>query len=212
MAGYFIYSLDATAYQQLTTSPTSEQCLVLANPIVDGLDEMLVEYEEEADPEKWPLELHALAESIRKRLASPDWYADLNYGDAAIWYQILRQLDDEPGQMLGMDFRCENDGFLYWDAASIAAKHGAPMMAERKFGNSGFRYTGKSRGKINLMYSFYQPPQVVQLLAQLETAIPHFENLLGDEGGNREQFFEGLLEPVRTLAAEGRVMWVHTDT
>ncbi len=56
MAGYFIYSLDAEAFQQLTTSPTIEQSLFLAKPILSDLEDMLEEYdgEEAADPAKWP--------------------------------------------------------------------------------------------------------------------------------------------------------------
>ena len=215
MAGYNIYSLDAGVFQQLTTSPTIEQCLVLANPIVEDLESLLDEYgdDEAADPKKWPLKRDALAETIRKRLTSPDWYADLTYGDAAIWDQILGQLDDEPGEELGVSFRCENDGFLYWDAANLAAKYGASMMAEPKFGNSGFRSSGKSRGDLELIYTYYLPPQVQQLLQQLEKVAPKFEKLSDDdEEGDRAQFFTGLLEPVRRIAAEGRVMWVQTDT
>jgi hypothetical protein len=212
MAGYYIYSLDAKKFEQLTTSPTIEQCRILASPLVDDLEDMIVEYEDEADPKKWPLDLDDFTESIRKRLVSQDWYADFNYGDAAVWGTIIWQLTDEPGEKLGVDFRCDNDGFLYWNAAKLAAKHGAPMMTEPKFGGSGFRYSGKSRGDIDLNYTFYLPPQVQQLLKQLEKAVPHFETLPEDEDGDRDQFFRGLLEPVRTLAAEGRVMWVQTDT
>jgi hypothetical protein len=86
-------------------------------------------------------------------------------------------------------------------------------MAEPAFGNGGFRYSGKSKSEVELVYSIYLPPQVQQLLAQLEAAAPHFESLPDDvEDGDRAQFFRGLLAPVRTLAAEGRVMWVQTDT
>lgn len=214
MAGYYIYSLDGRVFQQLTTTPTKEQALVLAGSIVDDLEDLLDEYgdDEAADPEKWPLDRAELAEVIQKRLASPDWYADLNFGDAAIWDTVLYSLMDEAGESIGLGFRCENDGFLYWDAAEMAASHGAPMMAEPNFGGSGFRYSGKSQGDIGLTYSFYLPAQTQQLLKQLEKAIPHFEKLPDDDDGERAQFFEGLLEPVRKIIAEGRMMWVQTDT
>ncbi len=214
MAGYFIYSLDAAAFEQLTAAPTAEQGLALADVVVDDLEDLMDEYDEDdaADPKKWPSDRKRLAESIAKRLAMPDWYADLTMGDAAIWDQILRSWMDEPGAELGLDFRCDNDGMLYWDAAGIAAKRGAPMMAEPHFGNAGFRYSGKSKSDVELMYTFYLPAQVKQLLAQLEKAAPHFETLPDEEGGDRDQFFQGLLEPVKQIVAEGRVMWVQTDT
>lgn len=41
--------------------------------------------------------------------------------------------------------------------------------------------------------------------AQLET-------LSDVEGGERGQFFQGLLEPVKRIVEAGRVMWVATDT
>jgi hypothetical protein len=214
MAGYFIYSLDSDVFRKLTTAPTKEQALVLADSIIDDLADLLDEYGDgdAADPAKWPLDREALAESIRKRLASRDWYADLTMGDAAIWDNLLYNLSDEAGETIGIDFQCENDGFLYWDAAEIAAEHGAPMMAEPKFGNSGFRHSGKSRGDIQLMYTFYLPAQTEKLLRQLEKAVPHFETLPDEEDGDRDQFFQGLLEPVRRIVAAGRVMWVQTDT
>lgn len=216
MAGYSICSLDAQVFQQLTTAPTMEQCLLLADSALHGLDEALDEYSNDlaADPNKWPTDREALAKSIQNRLTSADWYADLTFGDACIWdHNVLGALADEAGQQIGIDFQCENDCFLYWDAAEIAAEHGASMMAEPKFGNNGFRYSGKSRTDLELLHTIYLPADVEKLLQQLEDVLPHFESL-PDEGadGNYAQFFEGLLEPVRRICAAGRVMWVQTDT
>jgi len=86
------------------------------------------------------------------------------------------------------------------------------MMAEQRFGNSGFRYSGKSRGDIELMYTFYLPAQTQRLLKQLEKAVAYFETLPDEKDGDRDQFFQGLLEPVRRIVAAVRVMWVQTDT
>lgn len=201
-------------FQQLTTAPTMAHCLILADFVLDGLEEALDEYgdEDAADPSKWPLDRKLLAERIRKRLASADWYSDLTMGDAEIWYTVLRGLMEEPGQQIGIGFQCENEGFLYWDAAEIAARHGAPMMAEPMFGNRGFRNSGKSRGDVELIYTIYLPQQSRQLLNQLEKAVPHFEALPDEEDNERAQFFQGLLEPIRQIVAAGRVMWVQTDT
>jgi hypothetical protein len=224
VAGYHINSLDPTVWEQLTTAPTSEQGLVLAGGVRNDLRDMLADYEggddddeEDADdtapdPAKWPLDRRLLAEAIRRRLASPDWYADLTMGDADIWDNILYSLADRPGKKIGIGFRCENDGLLYWDAAGVAARHGAPMMAGPGFGNGGFRYSGRARGEFDLMYTIHPPAQVRRLLGQLERAAPHFEALPAVEYGDRDQFFRGLLEPVRRIAGAGRVMWVRTDT
>jgi hypothetical protein len=212
MAGYHIYSLDPVVFEQLTTQPTLEQCHALGDPIVDDLAEMYDEYEDEADPAKWPDDGDKLAKAIRKRLMMPDWYADLSMGDGVIWDTILHGLMNEPGEEIGIDLKCENDGYLYWDAAIIAAKQGATMMAEPKFGGSGFRYSGKSKGDIDLIYSWYTPEKVQTLLEQLEKVAPHFQTLPDKTDGERQQFFQGLLEPVRKIAAAKRVMWVQTDT
>lgn len=212
MAGYFIHSMDAKVFEQLTTSPTREQALLLADAILDESDDLLRPYDEAAEPPLWPSNRDVLADRIRERLTREDWYADLTMGNAAIWDEILHLLMDEPGEQLGIDLHCENDGFLYWDAAEMAAEHGATMMAEPHFGNSGFRYSGKSQGELDLMYTIYSVPRTRELLAQLETVIPHFEALPDDEEGDRAQFFEGLLEPVRQIVAAGRMMWVATVT
>jgi hypothetical protein len=219
MAGYVICSLDARMFEQLTTAPTIEQSLALADNVLDALDEVLDEYRDElaADHAKWSLDRVALAESIGRRLASQDWYADLTYGDAVIWCnQVLGSLTDEVGKQLGIDFRIENDG-LYWDAAEMAAGQGATMMAEPTFGGQGFRNSRKSWSELELNYAFYLPADVQKLLAQLEKVRPHFETPCDEDedeewSEEQEQFFEELLEPVRRIAEEGRVLWVQTDT
>ena len=85
-----------------------------------------------------------------------------------------------------------------------------PMLAD--FGNGGFRYSGRSRSQLELMYTVYLPPQTRHLLQQLDRVAPHFATLPDEEGGERSQFFRGLLEPVRAIVGGGRVMWVLTDT
>ena len=212
MAGFFIYSLDSSAFESLTTTPTLEQGLILADALLEELEDLLDELDGEATPETWPLEREELAVLIQKRLASSDWYSGLSPGDANIWAFTLRRLMYEAGEKLGVDFRCDNDGFLYWDAAKIAAKHGAPMMGEPVFGGSGYRYLGQPRGEQDLNYSIYLPEKTRQLLGQLESAASHFETLPDEEDGDRDQFFRGLLEPVRIIVADNRVMWVQTGT
>jgi len=210
MAGFFLYTLDAEAFEQLITAPTKGQCLSAADLVLDELDELLVEYDgdDAADPDKWPTDRLALAKAIRTRLVSPDWYSDLTWGDAAIWSDLVFQLIQDDG----MDFSNENDGLLYWDAAALAVKHGAPLMTEATFGRAGFRYAGVSVTDLDLMFTVFEPDQVQLLLEELEAVAPHFETLPATPEGDRDQFFRGLLEPVRRAAADGRVLWVQTDT
>jgi hypothetical protein len=193
MAGYFIYSLDGEKFQQLVTNPSPEQGLILADALLQNLDDILSEIDEDdedaADLKKWPADRDKLAASIIIRLAKPDWYSDLTMGDAAVLDSIVHSLTDEPGQQIGIDFRAENDGFLYWDAAGIAYKKGAKMMREPLFGNYGFRYSGKAKSDLDLMYTLYLPAQVQQLLKQLESVRPHFETLPDEPDGDRDQFF-----------------------
>src|SRR5262245_41744510 len=216
MGGYCIYSVDASVFQQLTTAPMIEQCRVLADEMLEVLEDAPREYKGgSVDPNKWPTDREALTKLLQMRLASPDWYADLTYGDAVIWDSVVSALMYDEGEQTGISCQCENDGMLYWDAAEMAAEHGAPMMAERNFGGGGFRCSGKARTDLELMYTIYLPAEVQKLLAQLEKARPHFEAMVNDDDDERvpeeyEEFFDGLLKPVRKIADAGRVMWVRT--
>lgn len=214
MAGYYIYSLDGGVFLQLTTSPTREQGLVLADFLLEGLDDLLEDFDDESEAAMWPRDREALAALIVKRLASPDWYSDLSFDNVRVWDEILFSLQDEPGDAIGIDFQCSDYESIYWDCAEIAAKKGATIMAEPAFGNSGFRYFGKPSSEYTLypMYTFHLPDQTKKLLAELEKVEPHFASLPDGEGSPREQFFEGLLPAVRDAAAKGRVLWVQTDT
>lgn len=213
MAGYHLYSFDAGVFHQLTTTPTAAQARLLAEAIAEDLEDLLDEYDEEEYTRKlWSRSVGKLAMAIQDRLARPDWYGDLRMGDAFVWDTILYLWMDEPGEELGLDLRCENDGMLYWDAAHRAARHGATRMREPLFGNSGFRYHGKARGDLDLIYSCYVPEAVVALRDELEAVAGHFEALPDEPYGERMQFFQGLLEPVRRVSQQGRVLWVQTDT
>lgn len=207
MAGYFLYTLAGGVFAQLTNSPTREQGLVLA----DHLGEVLEEAEASA---LWPRDRAALAGLIRRRLALPDWYADLSYEDARVWDEVVSSLEREPGKAIGIDFQCSDYESIYWDCAEIAASKGATMMAEATFGSSGFRYFGQpTDGRAYCpTYSLFLPEHVRKLLTQLEAVEPHFRSLPGGEESPHEQFFEGLLPTVRDAVANDRVLWVQTDT
>jgi hypothetical protein len=218
MAGYFIYSIDNGVFTQLTTSPTTEQGLALADSILEEGIEYYLNDSNDKEAARWPKDREALADVIVKRLALAEWYSDLSPNGAEVWDRIIGALDDEPGELIGIGFRCYDYDSIYWDCAEIAAEHGASMMAEPTFGGSGFRYFGKpprkhwSRPTYSPMYSLFVPEQTRTLLSQLEAVEPFFASLPDEEGSPREQFFEGLLPPVRHAAANGRVLWVQTDT
>jgi hypothetical protein len=106
---------------------------------------------------------------------------------------------------------------VYWDTAEIVEGHGATMLAEPAFGGQGFRNSRKSWSELELNYTFYLPADVQKLLAQLEKVRSHFETPCDEDedeewSQEHEEFFEGLLEPARRIAEEGRVLWVQTDT
>ena len=208
MAGYFLYTLDNDVFSQLTTSPTREQGLVFADYLRQCFDE------EEERSAMWPEDREDLSDLIVKRLARADWYSDLSYADANVWDHVVHALRGEPGERIGIDFRCSDYESIYWDCAEAAAEAGATMMAEPTFGSSGFRYFGRptSRYANYPMYSLFPPDQARQLLTQLEHVEPRFRSLPGGEGSVHEQFFEGLLPTVRDAVANGRVLWVQTDT
>lgn len=82
MAGYLLYSLDTDVFTQLTTSPTREQGLILADH----------HCQHEGRSSLWPADREALADVIVKRLAQPDWYSDLSFEDADMWDNVLNSL------------------------------------------------------------------------------------------------------------------------
>lgn len=209
MAGYYLYSLDSGVLSQLTTAPTDEQARLIAQVVAAGLSETL---EDEVTRGKWPDDLDEMTAAVKKRLAAADWYSDLTYGEAVNWDDMLHEFSGELGEALNIGFECASDWeSIYWDCANAAAEQGATMMAEPRFGNSGFRYSGNPTSEWNPfpMYTFYEPPQVRELLAQLEPIAGWFEDQGGEE---EEEFMDGLLIPVRNTAEANRVLWVQTDT
>ena len=211
MAGYYLYSIDSGVFTQLTTNPTKENGLIIADALLEELEDFLEDIEDEADVAFWPQEREALADLIVKRLAMPDWYADLSLDNAEMWDNVLLMLQDDAGDELGLNFECAKYESVYWDCAELAAAQGATMMAEPNFGGSGFRYSVQPADK-EFMYSIYTPQQAKELLAQLQSVESHFIGLPDEPESPREQFFEGLLPPVTNAVENNRFLWVQTDT
>ncbi len=207
MAGYFLYTFDGDVFRQLTTSPTDGQAAILARYIVERVGEA----------DGWPADLGDLTAAIRKRLAAADWYAGLSDDDARLWDDIVFSLCREPGEAIGIDFRCSDYESIYWDCAEEAASQGADLMSEPRFGASGYRFFGEPSHDYGYhrAYSIFDPEGVRALLRQLLAGEPHFAEFPedeDDEGSLREQFFQGLLPVVRFAAENGRTLFVQTDT
>lgn len=205
MAGYFMYSFDADAFEQLTTRPTEEQALFLATNVIEGIEES----------DYWPQDIPALATAIRTHLAKPDWYAGLSEEDAEIWDSVVFTFVGESGSELGLDFQCSDYESIYWDCAEEVVAQGGTMFREPVFGNSGFRFHDKLDHDYGYfrIYSIYTPEQVKKLLHQLQQVEPHFASLTDrEEGSVYDQFFEGLLPTIKEVADNKRVLFIQTDT
>jgi len=205
MAGYFLYTLDGDAFTQLTTTPTDEQAQVIASHL-----------QQRAQKSKaFPGELPALTEAVKSRLASPDWYANLNEVDGEIWDNFVFSLRDEVGEQVGIGFECTDYESIYWDCAEECVAQGAAMLQEPRFSCSGYRFHGDLAHDwgYHRIYSIFDAATVKQLLDELSQVEPHFAALPDDgDGGLHDQFFEGLLKPVQDTAKRGRCLFVQTDT
>ncbi|MEQ8210229.1 MAG: hypothetical protein RH917_10390 [Lacipirellulaceae bacterium] len=213
MAGYFLSTLDRAKFEQLITNPSDEQATLLAEAFLEELEDFLEDVEEESDRELWPTDEEGLAAFIKKRLAMPDWYSDLSLDNALVWDRLHDLFFDEPGEEIGLDPQMSDYESIYWDCAEIAAAQGASLMAEPKFGNSGFRYHGKpSDGGVYPMYSVFAGEELSELATQVKSVESHFATLEEGEDTPREMFFECLLPMVTGAVENDRVLWVQTDT
>ncbi len=148
MAGYIIYSLDWSKFQQFVENPTPGQLAVLANIVSDALQDE-DEVGDDALTRAWPEDKAAQARFLADRLARPDWYSDLSDAGRGVWENVIFDvgLGDTP---LEFGFRVDSDG-VYWDVVDVAFRHlkVAPdeitEVAFSAFGKSPFRYVGPAR-------------------------------------------------------------------
>ncbi len=205
MAGYFIYTLDGNAFTQLTSNPTNEQAMVIAKHLQGFVE----------DSEIFPNDLSKLAEAVKARLSSSDWYGDLDENDAEIWDEFIFSLRGDVGEAVGIGFECTDYEGVYWDCAEECVAQGATMLKEPEFGSSGYRFHGELAHSYGYhrIYSIFDPDTVKRLAEQLSTVETHFAKLPDDgDGCVREQFFEGLLKPICDAVARGRYVFIQTDT
>ncbi len=205
MGGYFIYTLDGSAFSQLTTSPTDDQAMTIAKYLQESV----------GDSNVFPNDLSQLADAIKTRLSSPDWYVDLDEEDAEIWDELVFSLRHDVGKAVGIGFECSDYESVYWDCAEECVAQGADMFKEPVFGSSGFRFHGELAHDYGYhrMYSIFDPETVKRLAVQLFAVEAYFANLPDDgDGCVREQFFDGLLEVIVDAAARGRYIFIQTDT
>ena len=209
MAGYLLHSLSNEVFQQLITSPTREQALVLADYMLGDVMPYSDEFEFFEEPEIWPEDRDALADRIIAHLAQPEWYTGLRIESARKWDLLVQSLRDEPGEALGIDFRYLDDEPISGDCIETKAKLGATMMTD--LGSRGFRYYGKPAAEDWPTYSILLPEMLQTLLIQLEGIETKMESSAGGYGSPRQQYFDVLMPTVREVIAQGRALWVQTD-
>jgi hypothetical protein len=66
MAGYFIYTLDGSAFSQLTTSPTDGQAMVIAKYLQESV----------GDSKVFPSDLSKLADAIKTRPRTSEGFCE----------------------------------------------------------------------------------------------------------------------------------------
>jgi hypothetical protein len=210
MVSYYLYTYDDEVFTQLTTSPTKEQSDILADYIVEDLEDFIDDYVEEG-ASIWPTDRDELSEFIRKRLAMQDWFSDLTDGNDEVWDEIVNSLLDEPGEKIGIDIQCDVSPIVD-ECAAIAVEQGVTMMRGERWGSSRFRDAGRPDGEYSdACYSIYTTEQCKELLAQLEKVEPYFESLPAGEGTPGEAFFESLYPEVQEAVEKGRGLWVAID-
>ena len=213
MAGYFLYSLDGDAFTKLVSEPTDAQARALAKPLLADRRTFLI-------GAGWPDDLDALAAFVKGRLASPDWYGDLDDDGASLWDDVVWSFRDKPGEACGLGFECTDYESIYWDCAEFAAANGAPLMSDKTFGCSGFRCPPEKRSQLERYYQLMPPAETRALHEQLKIVEPHAAGLPGfnpnamedDDESVASQFFHGLHGPVAEMAARGRALFVQLDT
>ena len=82
MAGYFFSTFDYEAFRRLTLSPTKADGDVIAEYMIEDLEDFLQEFDNQSDAEIWRGGRDSLSALIVRRLAMPDWYSDLSYESA----------------------------------------------------------------------------------------------------------------------------------
>lgn len=154
MAGYIIYSLDWSKFQQMVDKPTKAQVAALADLLRDGLEENDGEFDESDPVGDWPADAKALAPIVTQRLALPDWYGDLSRGGKALWEGVVFRASMN-NDAIDLGFRVDSDG-VYWDVIELAWKRLGVVpntitdVALSAFGVRPYRYQprpgpGKSR-------------------------------------------------------------------
>lgn len=148
MAGYILYSLDASKLLRVIDQPTDAELNQLAEVLRDQLEDF-----DEPDPVfKSGLTTDELKALVKSRFAKPDWYGDLSTVGKNLWEDLIWELameDLEPPIDLG--FECESDG-VYWDVIEECWKrlgvvpNQLSSIAMSSFGITPLRYTPPQTG------------------------------------------------------------------
>lgn len=229
MAGYVIYSLDWGKFQQFVNNPSQEQLLAFGRVLSWYLDEGDGQFGKGDPVGDWPRQPEELSELVKRRLALPDWYADLSCEGSYVWESALSTFcSDERSDDMG--FAVESDG-VYWDVIATAlVHHNIPSRHITEsvlshFGARPYRSHPPSPqpGCLSLLlifsvfyrpvwvpnHSMHTPAEVQELLKQLKAVGPTIEKS-GDEDEIRD--YAELMPAVEKVANEGRMLFIAVDT
>ncbi len=174
-AGYEIYSLDWDRFHQFVAEPSEE----LLRSLSDGDD----------------------TESVKSRLAQPDWYAGLSEDDQEQFAGLILeacQSDLSP--------RVECDG-VYWDVIDMIRSHhkGTTNPEIGYFGCRPYRFSGKARLELHSMHT---PDEVKKLLEEVKAAEP---TVMACDDEDVIEDFEELLPALQQVANDGRLLLIEID-
>jgi len=231
MAGYIIYSLDWGKFQKFVNDPTRQQLLAFAAIISNWLEG---EFEEGDTVRDWPTEPKELCELVKERLARPDWYGDLSDAGKEMWCEAVYGFccHIKPKEV---GFRADHAG-LYWDVIDLARQQLklprdqiSPGVALSAFGKRPYRYQPAAERATSSdkeadedfdgddldwdawqpMHSMHTPDEVRQILEELRSIRPVFENSKNKQAVND---YDVLIPVLERLDREKRMLFIQVDT
>lgn len=221
MAGFMIYSLDWDRFKDFVNNPTDDQLLSFSTLLSDGLDQVNEDLEEEDAVSDWPSDPEELRGVVKQRLARDDWYGDLSAPAQEAWANAVYSFCSDTEEV---GFRVDHDG-VYWDVIELACKHLnaspneiSPGVALSEFGKRPYAYHPAAKDEddedswdLNWhdYHSMHTPDEVRRMVQELQTAAPAIEKSRDKQAIND---YDSLMPVLEQLVAEGRMLFVQTDT
>ena len=164
MAGFFVYSIDASAWDLISTTPTQEQ----VDDIVAIVEELKANGSFEVDEGSFLAD----ADAVQSQLVKRDWYADFDSEQAAFWDDVIYGIRE--GQVGSVDVGFEADDFyLEYEMVANWRKDNVAVVKINTLGQRPFRYFGNPSYKVNYMsyHSIHDLDEIVQLKRELESIL-----------------------------------------